>query len=74
MTTATKCEPVIAFRDEVRKMLRNRPRPLTLPTLSTAVGVSERWLIMFEKGKIPNPGVVTVCTLKKYLEDYAQSL
>jgi len=60
----------LSWRDQVREQLNNRPATLKIEDLAEAINVSETWLRLFARGKIPNPGVMTVEALSKYLTNY----
>lgn len=44
------------------KLLRNRRQHLGISqeTMAESLGVSRRWLVDFENGKVPNPGFATI--------------
>ena len=58
-----------ALRDETRELLKNRPATLEMKTIAANLGVSVGWLNQFTRGKIENPGVVTICALNAYLKN-----
>lgn len=59
---------ITTFRDNTRTLLLNRPASLTIATIAKDINVSTAWLNMFARGKIDNPGVVTIETLHNYLK------
>lgn len=59
---------VTALRDETRDLLIRRPQNVSTQEIADAIGVSTAWLNMFARGKIANPGVVTIETLNRYLK------
>lgn len=60
----------LSWRDQVREQLNNRRASLKIEDIAKAINVSEAWLRMFARGKIPNPGVNTVEALCKFLTNY----
>jgi len=58
------------LRDETRELLQTRPATLEMKTIAADLGVSVGWLNQFSRGKIPNPGVVTICALHTYLTNF----
>ena len=58
------------LRDETRKLLNDRPASLSIADIAKALNVSEAWINTFRRGKIDNPGVVTICALNLYLKNY----
>jgi transcriptional regulator with XRE-family HTH domain len=58
------------LRDETRELLKNRPATLEIKTIAADLGVSVGWLNQFARGKIENPGVVTICALNNYLSNF----
>lgn len=61
---------VTNLRDRTRLALNNRPASLPLCEIAVAIRVSESWLRLFSRGKIENPGVVTIETLNEFLKNY----
>lgn len=61
---------VTNLRDRTRLALNNRPASLTLAEICKELDVSESWLRLFSRGKIENPGVVTIETLNEFLKNY----
>lgn len=61
---------VTNLRDRTRLALNNRPASLTLAEICKELSVSESWLRLFSRGKIENPGVVTIETLNEFLKNY----
>ena len=61
-----------ALRDETRELLKNRPATLEMKTIAADLSVSVGWLNQFARGKIENPGVVTICALNAYLKNLAK--
>lgn len=62
--------PVTSLRDETIALYRNRAASLRVGDVAKAVDVSTHWLRKFAAGEIPNPGVVHVETLNRFLKDY----
>lgn len=60
----------LSWRDQVREQLNERPVSLKIEKIAEDLNVSETWLRLFARGKIPNPGVMTVEALSKYLSNY----
>lgn len=60
------------LRDTTRQLLVDRPASLSTATIATEVGVSSAWLNAFARGKINNPGVVTIEKLNAYLKTFAK--
>lgn len=58
------------LRDQTRLALNNRPASLTFAEICKELNVSESWLRLFSRGKIENPGVVTIETLNEFLKNY----
>jgi hypothetical protein len=63
---------ITTLRDETRELLLNRPASLAVSTIAEAIDVSTSWLNAFARGKIENPGVVTIETLNTYLKKHAK--
>ena len=59
---------ITKLRDETRQLLLDRPASLTIAVIADEVKVSIAWLNLFARGKIDNPGVVTIETLNVYLK------
>lgn len=53
--------------EATHRLLATVPRTVTDTEISQGCGVSISWLCMFKKGKIKNPGIVTVQALHDYL-------
>lgn len=66
--------PVTSFRDTVIAMYNARPAYIKAKEVAAAIGKTPAWLSLFSNGKIPNPGIVTVETLHKYLKDHNASV
>lgn len=58
----------VSWRDQVRQQFNNRPASATVEALAVELGVSESWLRLFGRGKIDNPGIMTVEKLSKLLD------
>ena len=58
-----------ALRDETRELLKNRPATLEMKTIAADLSVSVGGLNQFARGKIENPGVLTICALNAYLKN-----
>jgi len=56
-----------SLRDETRRLVKERPRSLSLRTIAADTGLNIRWLEQFRDGGSPNPGVCFVQTLYEYL-------
>ena len=50
---------------ETHKLLTANPKPLE--TIAKEAGVGYHWLAKFHQGVIPNPGILHVLRLHKYL-------
>ena len=61
---------VTTWRDTTRHLLNNRPVSLTIEQIANELNVSAAWLRLFSRGKIENPGIVTVQTLNEFLKNY----
>lgn len=66
----TNTKQATALRDETRELLINRPASLPIATIAADLDISEAWLNTFRRGKIENPGVVTICALNAYLKNH----
>lgn len=55
------------LRDETRRLLRDRPRRLSLRVIAQDTGLNLRWLQDFSTGVSDHPSVVYVQTLYEYL-------
>ena len=60
------------WRDETRELFLNRPASLAVGAVAEAIDVSTSWLNAFARGKIDNPGVVTINKLNNYLKKHAK--
>ncbi len=58
----------VCWRDQVREKFNKRPISAKIEDLAVELGVSESWLRMFGRGKIDNPGIMTVEKLSKLLD------
>ena len=56
-----------SLRDKTLDLIQNRSVKLTFLVMSAETGIGERWMRMFSKDQIPNPGVNTIQTLYEYL-------
>jgi hypothetical protein len=61
--------PVKNWRDETRELLNNRPVWLEVRAIAEAVDVSPAWVRLFARGLIPDPGVMKVQALHKFLTE-----
>ncbi len=53
--------------DETLLLLKHRSATLELKQIAKAIDVSPNWLSMLNKGKIENPGVLSIQRLHDYL-------
>lgn len=58
--------------ERTRELLCKRPANLQINKIAKEVRVSTAWLNKFARGKIKNPGVVTICALHNYLLNYGK--
>lgn len=56
-------QQVTNLRDETRKLLLAKNEDVSLTKIAQRLNVSQTWLSAFARGKIKNPGVVTIETL-----------
>ena len=61
---------VTTLRDNTRTLLLNRPASLSTAEIAAEIRVSSAWINAFAKGKIKNPGVVTVESLFVFLTNF----
>lgn len=64
---ATNPSKITTFRDKTLDLLQNRSVKLPFKKIAQDTGIGKRWLEMFAKDEIPNPGVNTIQTLYEYL-------
>ncbi len=57
------------FRDVTTELLKNRPVWMTLAIISQETTIPEGWLKALSQGKIKDPSVNRIETLKNYLEN-----
>ena len=55
------------WRDNVLKLLRNRPRYLTWHKIASDTGLGEAWLSLLNRDKITNPNINMMNCLYEYL-------
>jgi hypothetical protein len=49
--------------------LKNRPAWLTLALIERETGISQYWLSMLNRGKVPNPGIKNIEILANHLNE-----
>jgi transcriptional regulator with XRE-family HTH domain len=61
---------LIKGMDDLARLIRSerRLRDVSQAQVATEIGISRRWLIQFESGKMSNPGFDTVLKLLNYLD------
>lgn len=56
--------------EETRELLAARPYTLSLPKIAEETKLSESWLSKFAAGKVENPTVQSLFTLREFLKNY----
>ena len=59
---------ITTLRDETIQLLNVRPVNLTTRIIAKEINTTPRWVNLFIKGEIRNPGVVTIETLNAFLK------
>jgi len=59
---------ITELRDKTLELLKNRPVWLTLAIIAEDTTIPHGWLKVFAQGKIADPSVNRIETLKLYLE------
>lgn len=64
----TKIKRNTTERDAIIKMLNERPSTLSFDHMAERLVVSAAWLRLLARGKIENPSIVLMHTLRDYLK------